>query len=33
MSVPFIVTRSALEGTGQLPKFQDDLFQTSRDIQ
>ena len=27
VSVPFIVSRSALEGTGQLPKFEDDLFQ------
>jgi seryl-tRNA synthetase len=26
VSVPFIVGRSALEGTSQLPKFQDDLF-------
>jgi seryl-tRNA synthetase len=25
-SVPFIVTRGALEGTGQLPKFEEDLF-------
>jgi len=27
VSVPFIVSRSTLEGTGQLPKFEDDLFQ------
>lgn len=26
VSVPFVVGRSALEGTSQLPKFQDDLF-------
>ena len=26
MSVPYIVGRSALEGTSQLPKFQEDLF-------
>jgi len=26
VSVPYIVGRSALEGTSQLPKFQDDLF-------
>eukprot|EP00934_Nitzschia_sp_Nitz4_P004594 Nitzschia sp. Nitz4//scaffold63_size106090//20329//21846//NITZ4_004381-RA/size106090-processed-gene-0.119-mRNA-1//1//CDS//3329555948//4584//frame0 len=26
VSVPFIVSRSALEGTSQLPKFQEDLF-------
>jgi len=26
VSVPFLVGRSALEGTSQLPKFQDDLF-------
>ena len=26
MSVPYIVSRSTLEGTGQLPKFEDDLF-------
>lgn len=26
MSVPFVVSRSTLEGTGQLPKFQEDLF-------
>jgi seryl-tRNA synthetase len=26
VSVPFVVARSALEGTSQLPKFQEDLF-------
>lgn len=26
VSVPYIVSRQALEGTSQLPKFQDDLF-------
>jgi seryl-tRNA synthetase len=26
VSVPFIVSRSSLEGTGQLPKFENDLF-------
>lgn len=26
VSVPYVVSRSSLEGTGQLPKFQDDLF-------
>lgn len=25
-AVPFLVGRSVLEGTGQLPKFEDDLF-------
>lgn len=29
VSVPQIVGRSALEGTGQLPKFEDDLFKLS----
>jgi seryl-tRNA synthetase len=29
MSVPFVVGRSALEGTSQLPKFQEDLFAIS----
>jgi len=29
MAVPFIVGRSTLEGTGQLPKFEHDLFQAS----
>lgn len=30
VSVPYIVGRSALEGTSQLPKFQDDLFSITR---
>ena len=29
--VPFIVQAAALEGTGQLPKFEDDLFRTDGD--
>jgi seryl-tRNA synthetase len=29
VSVPFVVGRSALEGTSQLPKFQEDLFAIS----
>lgn len=32
LSVPFIVSRTALEGTGQLPKFEDDLFKVSHDV-
>jgi seryl-tRNA synthetase len=28
---PYIVNREVLEGTGQLPKFEDDLFPTSKD--
>ncbi|CAN0540621.1 unnamed protein product, partial [Scytosiphon promiscuus] len=28
VSVPLLVTRSSLEGTGQLPKFEEDLFKT-----
>ena len=32
VSVPYIVTRSTLEGTGQLPKFEDDLFKVSHDV-
>ncbi len=31
-SVPFIVSTEALEGTGQLPKFADDLFQVHHQI-
>mmetsp|Transcript_32339 Transcript_32339/g.54809 ORF Transcript_32339/g.54809 Transcript_32339/m.54809 type:complete len:358 (-) Transcript_32339:122-1195(-) len=31
-SVPYIVSRQTLEGTGQLPKFEDDLFQTNHDV-
>jgi len=29
VAAPFIVARSALEGTGQLPKFEDDLFRVA----
>ena len=29
VSVPYIVSRSTLEGTGQLPKFEEDLFKVS----
>ena len=32
VSVPFIVSRSTLEGTGQLPKFEDDLFKVSHNV-
>ena len=32
VSVPFIVSRSTLEGTGQLPKFEDDLFKISHSV-
>lgn len=32
VSVPYIVTRSTLQGTGQLPKFEDDLFKVSHDV-
>jgi seryl-tRNA synthetase len=32
VSVPYIVSRSTLEGTGQLPKFEDDLFQVSHSV-
>mmetsp|Transcript_11129 Transcript_11129/g.16667 ORF Transcript_11129/g.16667 Transcript_11129/m.16667 type:complete len:391 (+) Transcript_11129:429-1601(+) len=31
-SVPYMVSRPVLEGTGQLPKFEDDLFKTNHDI-
>jgi len=31
VSVPFVVGRSALEGTSQLPKFEDDLFRIAKD--
>lgn len=31
VSVPYIVGRSALEGTSQLPKFEDDLFRITKD--
>ncbi|CAM9122759.1 unnamed protein product [Discosporangium mesarthrocarpum] len=29
VSVPYLVSRTSLEGTGQLPKFEDDLFKTN----
>eukprot|EP00640_Fibrocapsa_japonica_P001609 CAMPEP_0113942684 /NCGR_PEP_ID=MMETSP1339-20121228/8335_1 /TAXON_ID=94617 /ORGANISM="Fibrocapsa japonica" /LENGTH=494 /DNA_ID=CAMNT_0000947225 /DNA_START=18 /DNA_END=1502 /DNA_ORIENTATION=+ /assembly_acc=CAM_ASM_000762 len=29
VSVPYVVTRSTLEGTGQLPKFEEDLFKVN----
>ena len=29
--VPYLVTRDALQGTGQLPKFADESYQTERD--
>jgi len=32
VSVPFIVSRSTLEGTGQLPKFEDDLFKVNHAV-
>ena len=32
LMVPYIVQRSALEGTGQLPKFEDDLFKFSEPL-
>lgn len=32
VSVPYIVSRSTLQGTGQLPKFEDDLFQVNHKI-
>jgi seryl-tRNA synthetase len=31
VSVPFVVGRSALEGTSQLPKFEDDLFKIAKE--
>lgn len=31
-SVPYIVSRSTLEGTGQLPKFEDDLFKVNHQV-
>mmetsp|Transcript_30655 Transcript_30655/g.35220 ORF Transcript_30655/g.35220 Transcript_30655/m.35220 type:complete len:564 (-) Transcript_30655:51-1742(-) len=31
VSVPFVVGRSALEGTSQLPKFEEDLFRIAED--
>ncbi len=30
--VPYIVTRTAMTGTGQLPKFEDDAFKVSHDV-
>jgi seryl-tRNA synthetase len=33
VSVPFIVNRDTLFGTGQLPKFEDDLYQVEKDDQ
>lgn len=32
VSVPYIVTRSTLEGTGQLPKFEHDLFMVNHKV-
>lgn len=32
VSVPFIVSRSTLQGTGQLPKFEDDLFRVNHNV-
>ena len=32
VAVPFIVTRSTLQGTGQLPKFEEDLFKVSHSV-
>eukprot|EP00300_Choanocystis_sp_HF-7_P014466 c18698_g1_i3.p1 GENE.c18698_g1_i3~~c18698_g1_i3.p1 ORF type:complete len:262 (+),score=49.04 c18698_g1_i3:613-1398(+) len=32
VSVPLIVSRSTLTGTGHLPKFEDDLFQTNHNV-
>jgi len=32
VSVPLLVSRSTLEGTGQLPKFEDDLFKVSHQV-
>jgi seryl-tRNA synthetase len=29
VSVPFIVSRSTMQGTGQLPKFEDDMFKVN----
>ena len=31
VTVPYIVSRETLEGTGHLPKFEDDLFKLSSD--
>jgi seryl-tRNA synthetase len=32
VSPPFLVNRAALTGTGQLPRFEDDLYRTSDDL-
>jgi seryl-tRNA synthetase len=32
VSVPFIVSRSTLQGTGQLPKFEEDLFKVNHQV-
>jgi seryl-tRNA synthetase len=32
VAVPYIVSRSTLEGTGQLPKFEEDLFKVSHSV-
>jgi len=32
ISPPFVVTRETMTGTGQLPKFEDDLYRTSDDL-
>ncbi|CAM9303234.1 unnamed protein product [Chrysoparadoxa australica] len=32
VSVPLLASRSTLEGTGQLPKFEDDLFKTNHEV-
>jgi len=32
MSVPFLVTRETMTGTGQLPKFEDDAYRTDDDL-
>lgn len=32
VSVPYIVTRSTLTGTGQLPKFEEDLFAVNHKV-
>jgi seryl-tRNA synthetase len=31
ISIPFVVNRTSLEGTGQLPKFEEDLYRTEPD--
>lgn len=32
ISVPYIVSRSTLEGTGHLPKFEEDLFRVNHSV-